>query len=300
MEPDQGTSEARQGGRGVTFSIARSIVVRGVAAIYLIAFLSWWVQCEGLTGAEGLAPLGSLMESAHEQIEPSKRWQFPTVYWLGTSDAFQYGVCALGVAVALAVLAGFLPGPGLLALWALYLSVVTTGQAFMRFQWDGLLLESGLLAAVWAPWMQWRLARDPRRDRPAAVSVQWLIRGLLFRLRFFSAAVKWASADPLWRTFRALTVHYETQPLPTWTAYWVHWLPEPAHVASCVAMFTIELGGAFLVFGPRLGRTAAFVGFLIPFVLWRAAPILPSFPCLALEQGQLTQVCAPGCGPPEQ
>ncbi len=46
-----------------TFSIGRALVVRGISAVYLIAFVSWWVQFEGLTGEEGLAPVGSLIAS---------------------------------------------------------------------------------------------------------------------------------------------------------------------------------------------------------------------------------------------
>jgi hypothetical protein len=77
---------------------------------------------------------------------------------------------------------------------------------------------------------------------------------------FFSGAVKLASRDEVWWDLTALTVHYQTQPLPTWTAYWVHHLPGWFHVATCAAMFGVELVLSWCVFGPRPLRTAAFAG----------------------------------------
>ena len=41
----------------------------------------------------------------------------------------------------------------------------------------------------------------------------------------------------------ALTFHYETQPLPSFTSYWVHHLPRWFHAVSTVVMFVIELNG---------------------------------------------------------
>jgi hypothetical protein len=51
----------------------------------------------------------------------------------------------------------------LLLLWALYLSLTVAGQDFMAFQWDALLLETGLLAMFWAP-ATWRLGRSSSRE----------------------------------------------------------------------------------------------------------------------------------------
>ena len=40
------------------------------------------------------------------------------------------------------------PVPILLLLWICYLSLSVAGQTFLWFQWDGLLLETGLLAVL--------------------------------------------------------------------------------------------------------------------------------------------------------
>ncbi|MDQ5977747.1 MAG: hypothetical protein QG602_719 [Verrucomicrobiota bacterium] len=59
------------------------------------------------------------------------------------------------------------------------------------------------------------------------------------------------------RNLTALTFHYETQPLPTWIGWWLHQLPGWFHRLSCALMFAVELGGPFLLFGPRWLRHPA-------------------------------------------
>jgi hypothetical protein len=120
-------------------------------------------------------------------------------------------------------------------LFALYLSLATAGQDFMNFQWDALLLEAGFLA----------IFLDVGRV------TRWLFRWLLFRLIFLSGAVKLLSGDPAWRALAALRYHYETQPLPTLPAWYMHQLPLEFHKLEAVAMFAAELAVPFLFFAPR-------------------------------------------------
>ncbi|MDQ2870074.1 MAG: lipase maturation factor family protein, partial [Acidobacteriota bacterium] len=70
--------------------------------------------------------------------------------------------------------------------------------------------------------------------------------------------VKLASGDPTWRDLTALTYHYETQPLPPWTAWYMHQLPSAFQRVSTVLLFFVELAVPFLIFGPRRLRLAAF------------------------------------------
>ena len=74
---------------------------------------------------------------------------------------------------------------------------------------------------------------------------------------FSSGLVKLLSGDPAWRGLTALTFHYETQPLPTWPAWYAHQLPVWFHRFSAVVMFAIELIAPFLIAGPRRLRHLA-------------------------------------------
>src|SRR6185436_17649219 len=151
---------------------------------------------------------------------------------------------------------GIAPMPVLLLLWVFYLSLVTIGQDFLGFQWDGLLLETGLLAVFLAPpGLRPRLPTEAPLPLPAL----WLLRVLLFRLMFTSGAVKLKSGDPAWRGLTALRVHYETQPLPTWIGWIAHQLPARLHTVSAALMFVTEMAVPFLIFGPRPLRLAACV-----------------------------------------
>jgi len=84
----------------------------------------------------------------------------------------------------------------------------------------------------------------------------WLLRLLLFKLMLLSGCVKLLSHDPTWRNLTALTYHYQTQPLPPWTAWYAQQLPVWFQKFSCATLFAIELGAPWLMFGPRRVRLA--------------------------------------------
>ena len=130
---------------------------------------------------------------------------------------------------------------------------------FLGYQWDSLLLETGLLAVLMAPWGVW-LSRAS--DQPWWFTI-WLVRWLAFRLMFLSGVVKLASHDPTWRDWTALEYHYQTQPLPTWTSWYIHQMPAWFHGLSVGFMFYAELVAPFFVFGPRPIRLAGFASLVL-------------------------------------
>ena len=143
--------------------------------------------------------------------------------------------------------------PRILALlWFLYLSLLTIGQVFLSFQWDILLLEIGFLAIF--------LSFTPK--------IIWLFRFLLFKLVFLSGAVKLLSQDITWKNLTALNFHYQTQPLPTPLAWYMHQLPEWFQRFSVGFTFFVELGIVFLIFAPRRLRLfGAFFLFILQILI---------------------------------
>jgi lipase maturation factor 1 len=140
-----------------------------------------------------------------------------------------------------------------------YLSITVAGQVFLGYQWDALLLEAGLLAVLMTPWT-FRLSRAT--DQPWWFTI-WLVRWLVFRLMFMSGVVKLASQDQAWWGFSALDFHYETQPLPAWTSWYVHQMPGWFHRLSLCFMFYAELAAPFLVFGTSALRRVSFASLVI-------------------------------------
>ncbi|MFI5372263.1 MAG: lipase maturation factor family protein [Candidatus Eisenbacteria bacterium] len=242
------------------------VFVRLVGAIHLVAFASLAVQIRGLAGHDGILPAARFLAQVAARYGPERFLLLPSLVWLDASDGFLVGLCVAGMIGSALVTLGFAPRALLLGLWAAYLSLASVGGEFLWFQWDGLLLECGVVAALLAPWSLRSRPGDTWRPTRAAV---WLARWLLFRLMFSSAVVKLASGDPTWRHLTALQFHYETQPLPPWTAWYAHHLPAAFQGFSALMMFGIEGLVPLLIFTPRRARmlAAAAITFLQTLIL---------------------------------
>jgi hypothetical protein len=207
-----------------------------------------------LIGSRGIAPAAELLESARAQLGGDAWSDLPSMLWLGSSDLAIHLLCYVGIAAASLLALGIAPRVAALVAWASYLSFVTVGNVFLGYQWDALLLETGLLAIVYAPgcWgASWGDARPPSQW------MLWLLRWLLFRVVFTSGVVKLASHDPTWANRTALDYHYWTQPLPHAVAWFVAQWPEGFQRGSVTLMFAVELGLVWLVFAPRRLRFVA-------------------------------------------
>ncbi len=230
------------------YILTRWLFLRCLGLIYLVAFASLAVQIPGLLGSRGLLPAADFLRAAGIALGGRRVWLLPTLAWLDASDRFLVLLCGTGTALSVLLMLGVAPVPALAGLWLCYLSLVNIGQDFLSFQWDVLLLEVGFLAIFVAP-----LQILPRLsgEAPPSRTILWLLRWLLFRLIFFSGVVKLVSHDATWRSLTALAYHYETQPLPTPVAWYMHLLPLWFQQMSTAWVFVAELLAPFLIFAPR-------------------------------------------------
>ncbi|KAM8820188.1 lipase maturation factor 2 [Eudromia elegans] len=232
----------------------RQLFLAGMAAVYVAAFASLYVQIPGLYGRDGILPARRVLRVAGKGLWEQLR-DSPTLLWLGPRVGLdtEQAMELLCVAGALAALGALLWEPlrdclVFALLRMLYLSVYQVGQVFLYFQWDSLLLEAGFLAVLVAP-----LRLLPGRAaawRPHDAVTFWLVRWLLFRLMFASGVVKLTSRCPTWWGLTALTYHYETQCIPTPLAWFAHQLPVWLHKFSVVATYVIEIAVPILFFAP--------------------------------------------------
>jgi len=227
--------------------LVRWLFLRGLGVAYLIAFASLGRQLLGLYGSRGILPVREYLDRARA-LPPRRRYRvLPTLLWLGASDRALVRWCRAGQVGAVLLVLGIAPRATTKALWALYLSFVSTGREFLRYQWDSLLLETGLHAMLIAPPGLRPGMRSERPPWPAVALLHWLA----FRLHFESGLCKVQSHDPTWRSLTACDYHFATQPLPNRGGWLAHQLPPRAKRVATAAVLAGELGLPFLAFAPR-------------------------------------------------
>ena len=233
--------------RPPTYAVSSWVFLRLLGGIFLVAFLSFDAQIDGLVGTKGILPAADFFQVVGHAAGSASFRECPSLLWLtGAGDAALHGWCWAGVFSSVLLMGGIAPAANLVFLWAVYLSLSLAGQEFYQFQWDILLLETGFLAIFIAPWKWWTNKAHP----PSRVA-HFLLIWLLFRLLFESGLVKLTSGDPTWASGTALDYHYFTQPLPTPVAWFAQQLPEWFQWLSVKATLVIELALPFLLFFPR-------------------------------------------------
>jgi lipase maturation factor 1 len=239
--------------RQPTYFKSRRWFLRSLGGIYLIAFLSLWIQVDGLIGGQGISPVAEYLPAVREQAGDKAPFLLPTLCWFNTSDAFLHFLCGAGVVVSVLLIAGFLPVVSLVLLFVSYLSLTVAGQTFLSFQWDILLLEAGFLAIFFAP-VRWRVGAD---NHPVSRVGHFLLKLLLFKLMLMSGVVKLTSGDDSWWNLTALDYHYWTQPLPTVLGWWAHQGPEWFRQFSTFFVLFVECVVPFFIWAPRRVRHVA-------------------------------------------
>ncbi len=192
---------------------ARLFFERGLALVYLIAYLSAFNQFPALLGERGLLPVPDFL------VNRSFR-ESPSVFHWHYSDRLFRGVAWAGITLSLAMLTGLVSSAPLgvstavwLVLWFLYLSIVNVGQTFYSFGWESMLLEAGFFAAFLGPsWMA------------VPVIPIWILRWMLFRTELGAGLIK-LRAGGCWLDLTALEYHHETQPMPNPLSRTAHHLP---------------------------------------------------------------------------
>jgi hypothetical protein len=219
--------------------LGRLVLERGVAVIYLIAFVAAAAQFRALIGEHGILPVPRFLAG-------QSFWRAPSVFHLHYSDRLFAGVSWLGAALSAAIVAGaadlaplWAAMPMWLALWVLYLSIVNVGQAWYAFGWESLLLETGFLLIF--------LGND--RVAPPVLTL-WMARLLLFRVEFGAGLIK-MRGDPCWRNLTCLYYHHETQPMPGPLSWFFHHLPRPLHRIEVAGNHFAQLVVPFGLFAPQ-------------------------------------------------
>jgi hypothetical protein len=226
-----------------SYELVRLLFQRGLALIYLLAFLVAVNQFRPLVGEDGLLPIEEYVTHAEFRERPGLFYLVPSDRAIGVAAWTGVGLSALAFVGAPAWLQQPYVVPASMALWAtlwlLYLSFVNAGQVFYGFGWESMLLETGFLAVFLGagqfetPWV-----------------VIWLLRWVLFRNMFGAGLIK-IRGDECWRNLTCMDYHYETQPMPNPVSWYAHHLPDRFHRVEVAGNHAVELLVPVLYFAPQ-------------------------------------------------
>jgi hypothetical protein len=224
---------------GTDYTIAREILQRGVAALYVVAFLSAVAQFPALLGEHGLLPAPRYLRNSYARRQP-------TLFRLRYSDRLLRAVAWTGAVLSALIVVGVLqltPSyifvPVFLIVWFLYLSIVHIGQTFYSFGWESLICEAGFTVAFLGSW-----------DTAPPITIVILVRWLVFRLEFGAGMIK-MRGDRSWRDLTALFYHHETQPMPNPLSRTAHLLPRWWHRVEVLGNHFAQLIVPWLLFLPQ-------------------------------------------------
>jgi hypothetical protein len=82
--------------RRPTYFASRRWFLRSLGCVYLIAFLSLWMQLDGLIGEHGILPIAEYLPAAREHFGDNAPFILPTLCWFNSSDAFLHFLCGAG------------------------------------------------------------------------------------------------------------------------------------------------------------------------------------------------------------
>lgn len=232
-----------------SYSIAAWLFPKLLGLIYFISFGAFVFQIKGLLGKRGILPVENFLNFFRMRLEKRRYYLVPSLYWLKCSDRALMLSVILGSLCGLALF--FNPYPLLtpvllVILYLLQLSLVSVGQDFLGFGWEIYMLEVTIVTFFIS------LSSPPN-------PVLWFtLNFILFAVHFQGGASKLLSHDVNWRNLTAVAYHYQTQPIPNCTAWYIHKFPLWFHKASCLYMFFVELIVPFGIFGTEEVRLITF------------------------------------------
>src|SRR3954454_15507942 len=218
---------------------SRWLFERGLAVMYLVAFVVTLNQFLPLAGERGLLPAPAFLREVPFRFTPS------IFYWFPSDRAFR--ACAwAGVVLSLVALTGVAQRAGAIpaalvwaALYVLYLSFINVGQTFYGFGWESLLVETGFFTVF-----------AGASFTPPHVLLNWIYRWTLFRLMFGAGLIK-LRGDACWRDLSCLDYFFETQPMPNPLSWYLHHMPRPILHGGVAFNHFVELVVPFGFFLPQ-------------------------------------------------
>ena len=210
----------------ISFIICRFWFQRFIGICNFCAFISFWIQCSGLIGCNGIKPIKQQLISTEKLIKTGKlnvsKYEYhPTLFWLSLNNdnKLLHFICFLGTICSLIIIIpNYISTTPFFIICAIcYGSLKTMGSEFMQLQWDSMLIEVNIIS-LWFEldsFLTFKLFKniwisDTYSSRIAIIMIYWLH----YRLMISAGFVKLSSGCPNWRNGLAMKYHFWTQPIP--------------------------------------------------------------------------------------
>lgn len=182
----------------------KNYYLKGVLAIYIVAFASLYVQVQSLFGDNGIVPLRDFMSKLATPKGPLEAYNIVSFApKLGLSyGTFLELLCIIGVLLAFSalLLRRFSNALSFGLLWYLYYSICSLGQGFMSFHSDLLLLEVGFITILIAPLLPTSSHGQADHDHVTFFLIRWLT----FRYFVSNVLNVYLDGDKAWYNMTAI------------------------------------------------------------------------------------------------
>lgn len=275
----------------LSYDCAETVILQGLAVIFLIAFLAAWYQNQGLLADDGIMPARiTYWEPLQQgQFANKSSWQgflyAPSLFWwIPLTDFTLQAVPAAGVVLSATIVVatgGRTTWMWQALLWLLYFSIVSTADAtsFYAYGWESQLLETTFLSIFLCPLPGWYQRNNNNNNHqhpqgndhhqqqqqlylglwPPAHSLharspipRWLFRWLMFRITLGAGLIK-RRGSSCWMKKTCLYYHFETQPIPSPLSFVYHFLPPWVHRRLIDIDFLVQYYTSWFVLVPPVG-----------------------------------------------
>ncbi|KAF2070087.1 hypothetical protein CYY_008596 [Polysphondylium violaceum] len=224
-----------------SFALTQWLLLRGLAVIYFISWISLKCQVLGLFGKNGIIPIEKTV--TYQKRDRSSIWTSPSLFLFTNtiSDNLLLNFCNIGLVCSILLFFDIAPTLNLTVLYIFYLSFKNVGEDFFQLQFDNLLLETGFIALLLPPFKVIPFLPGLEFGQVYHRSIWYLFHFFNIRLLVASGICKLSSGDVNWLNGKALDYHWWTQPMPLSTSYYFQKLPTMLKFVGCISHFLIEI-----------------------------------------------------------
>lgn len=231
-------------------SLARikNYYLKGVLAIYIVAFTSLYVQVQSLFGDNGIVPIKDYVSKLEKNTNILSHYN---IVFLAQKVGLSHGtfvelLCLLSVLVAFGALLTRRLANALTfgLLWYIYYSICSLGQGFMSFHCDLLLLEVGFITILLAPLLPTSRMSQFDHDRLSFFLVRWIV----FRYFVTNVFNVYLDNDKAWYNLTAIPMVAQGVQFPSLFSWTVYSLPLEAVKLYQAYEHTVKLCTPFLIF----------------------------------------------------